>query len=424
MKIIRFVYTDSIIKNSIYIIATNLCNVIVGFFYWALATRYYKPEDIGIVSAIISSLYLISMISHIGLPMSLALYLPMYKDNANKIINSCLILSVIVSTIISLVFMLGINIWIPELKVVLSDFKFAIIFILTTIMTTLSSLMTGIFIAGKRTSYHMTKENIFSTMKMVFLLLLSSLGLLGIFMSWSIGLAIATIVGFILVFRLYGYIPTYKFDPIIKNMTKFSIGNYVAGIFYNIPKFIFPILILGNSSAESAGYFFIAMTVANMFYGIPEAAAGPFIAESLNKDKFWSNVSKVLKFNMCLLIPGVLLIIIFGEFILNIFNQEYAEHSFKTLIILSVASIPLSFITVFNMLRNSQKKVWTVALVDAAVTITTLVLSISLMRIWNIEGIAIAFLIANTLVLSVITLTIKSPIEFARSVFRGYDLRG
>lgn len=409
---INMILKDSILKNSIYLIATNFSNLAIGFFFWMIVARYYTPDDVGKVSAILSSMFLISMISTVGLPMALTFYLPRYSDKGQitKIISSCITLSIITSIIFSVVFILGINIWAPKLDSLL-DPKLAIIFILSTIFTTISALMIGMFTAGKRSSFHMIKENIFGLARISLIILMVNLGAIGIFVSWSIGLMIAVITGFVFLSKLWKYTPSIKLDPIVKDMTHFSIANYIAGIFYNLPKFIFPVMIIHMLSEAEAGYYFIAMAVASLLFGISEAIAGPFIAESKDTEKFWNNVNKVIKFNVLLLIPGILLFLILGKFVLNLFNPNYAIHSFNAMIILAVTSIPLSLVVIFNMIKNSQKKVITVIKVDAVVTVITLILSIFLIRI-GIEGIALSYLIANTVMAIIIIFKMKNPIEF------------
>lgn len=415
---LKKIYTDNILKNSIYLIMANFSGLALGFIFWMIATKLYTPSDIGMVSATLSSMILISMVSCVGLPIAMTLYLPVNAQNANRIMNSCLIVGIIVSMTFSLIFILGIDIWAPKLEPMLGNYKLMIIFIITTVMTTVSLFMGGMFTAGKRSSFHMIKENVFSSTKIVMLILLSGFGAIGILMSWSIGLMITIPVGFFLLFKLWRYKPTLVFDPIIKNMAKFSIESYIAGIFYNIPKFIFPIIIINTLSTESAGYFFIAMTIAGIFYGVPEAVMGPFLAESSDKEKFWNNVNKAIKFDIYLLIPGLLLLMIFGKFVLNIFNPNYAEHSLNTLIILSMVSIPMSLIAVYNMIRSSQKKVVAAIKVEITIATITIILSMYFMRIWNIEGIAMAYLAANTLAAIVIVLRTKNPIEFTSRLIK------
>lgn len=406
-------YKDSLIKNSIYLIASNLSSLALGFVFWMIAARYYTPHDVGIISAVLSSVFLISMISLIGLPMSLTLYLPLYRKDANKIINSSLMVGIGISAIFSLIYVVGIDIWSPKLRPALGNLELVVIFIITTIMMTVSSLMSSMFTAGKRSSFHMIKENIFGAVRIFFIVLLSGLGAVGIFVSWSVSIAITMMIGFFLLYKLWKYVPTPKFDPIIKEMAEFSGGNYIAGLLYNIPRFVFPIMIANMISPESAGYFFIAMTIAGVFYGVPEAIAGPFLVESSDKDRFWKNVNNAIKFIIAILIPGLLILAIFGKYILNAFSPNYADNSLTTVVILSATSIPLSLIIVFNMIRNAQKKVVWSIISNGVITAITMLLAIPFMKIWDIEGVALAYFIANTIMAIIIVFFIDSPIMFA-----------
>lgn len=412
LYILVSIYKDSLIKNSIYLMMTNFSTLVIGFLFWVIAAKYYATSDIGLISAALSSILLISTISTIGLPTALTFYLPMYPKYANRVINSSIITGIIVSATVASISILGIEIWAPELKSVLGSPKLAIIFIVTTVMTTLSFLMTGIFTAGKRSSFHMIRENAFAIIRIFLIILLANFGAIGIFLTWSIGLIISIIIGFFLMFKLWNYIPTIDFDPIIKKMANFSLGNHIAGILYNLPRFALPIIVVDLISAEAAGYFFIAMTIASLLYGVPTAISGPFLAESYDKDRFWNNVGKLLKFNIYLLIPGLLLFVIFGKFILNIFSTDYANNAFVTLIILCMASIPQSLIVIFDTIRSAQKRIAITIIINGIVAAITIILSVFLAGIWDIEGIAAAYLIANTLMAMVIVVKMENPIDF------------
>jgi O-antigen/teichoic acid export membrane protein len=411
------IYKDSLIKNSLQLIVTNFSSLILGFFFWMVATRLYNPGDIGIISAILSSMTLIASLSTIGLPAALTFYLPIYRQDAGKIINSCLIISIIISIIFSMIFLLSLMLA-PELKVALGDLKLSLIFIITSIVTTMSLLMSGMFVAGRRSSFQMAKENVFSIVKIFLLVLFSSLGAIGIFISWSFGLIIATIIGLYLLFKLWKYIPTISFDPIVKNMAHFSIGTYIAGIMGSFPRLVFPIIIVRMISADATGYFFIAMMIASVLSGVPESLVGPFLAESSDKSKFWDNVVNAIRLNITLLIPGLLGIIIFGKYILNIFNSNYADNSFNTTVILSIASVPMSFVTIFNMINNAQKKIMVTIKLNTIASIMVIITSIPLMKIWNIEGIAVAYLVTYTIISIYIIVRTENYTEFALKIIR------
>jgi O-antigen/teichoic acid export membrane protein len=408
---IKKLLEDSLFKNSIYLIATNFTSLIFGFFFWIIASRYYSPDHIGIVSTILSSMSLISLISSVGLPTALLFYLPRDQKNANKIINSCIIVSIIISVLFSVIFISGINIFEPLLKPTFNNLGITI-FIIITAMTTVSALISGAFTAERRSYFTMIKENIFNLVKIFPLIIFTGFGAMGIFISWGIGLIMAVIIGFILLYKLFKYLPRFTFDPIIKNMAGYSVGNYFAGIFQSLPKLVLPIMIADIISIDAAGYFFIAITVAGLLYAISQSIANSLLAESSIKGDIWEKVGRAVRLNLFLLIPGLLSFVIFGKFIMGLFNQSYAENATMTLIILAITSVPFSVISIFNTVRNAQNKVVSTIKINMYLAIMTLILSIPLMIVLNIAGVALAYLIADSIGALFIIIRIKNSTEF------------
>lgn len=416
-SIIKNILKDSLLKNSVYIITTSFFNSILGFIFWIIAARFYITSDIGIGSALVSGMSLITMISSIGLSKALFFYLPRNQQNANKIINSCIITNIIISMIVSLVFVLGIDIWTPGLKSILGNLENIIIFIMTNVILNISGIMGAVFSAGRKSSFYMIKEIIYHSTKIFPLFLFISLGAMGIFLSFNIGLIISTIIGFILLSRLWKYSPKFILDPIIKDMARFSFGNYIADIFYNFPRLIFPIMILNLISEESAGYFYIAFMMAGSLYGIPQSISTSLLVESSDKDKLLSNVYKAIKFNMILLTSGIILFVLFGKYILEIFNPSYAKNAVTTMIILTLSSIPLSLIIIFNTVMNAQNRVYGIIKMNALVATITIILSILLIKM-NIEGIALSYLIANIIGATIAINRIKNSKEFTLKLLK------
>jgi len=79
---------DPLYKNSFFIMLTSISNAGFGFIFWMLAVRFYSTADIGLASAIISTMGLIFMLSLLGFDISLVRFLPEREDK--KLINSCL----------------------------------------------------------------------------------------------------------------------------------------------------------------------------------------------------------------------------------------------------------------------------------------------------------------------------------------------
>jgi O-antigen/teichoic acid export membrane protein len=411
MKIMHDIFRDSLIKNSIYLMMTNFIGSVFAFIFWIIAARCYTPNDIGIASALISSVSVISTISSMGLHNALIFYLPRYK-NADKIINSCIIVSIVSSIIFSLIFILGLKIWSPQFISILNGSYNILIFVVITVAMTVSDLVGAALTAGRRSSFQMIKDSIYHFIKMFPLILFIGFGSIGVLISICIGLVLSIIIGFILLSKIWKYSPKLTIDPIIKNMVGFSIGNYIAIVFYNLPILILPIIILNMISSKFAGYFYIVIMIASLLYGISQSISTSLLTESSDKDEFDNNIRKSIKFNLIILTPGLLLLIIFGKFILNIFGQSYSDNAFVTMIILVLASIPISFINIFNTVRNAQHRVGSIVKMNILVALITVVLSIPLIRIMNIDGAAISYLMANIVGALVVVSRTSEPRKF------------
>ncbi len=417
-KLTKFYY-DPLIKNSIFLIMSNTFSLIIGFFFWIIAARYYTQHDIGSVSVFLSGISLVSIISTLGFPTALIFFLPRDPVNANKMINSCIMMSIVTATILSLIWILRIDIWAPELKKSMNT-GYIIIFVIMSVALTISSIMNGAFNAGRRSSYLMVKEATLNLVKIFPILILSGFGAMGILISWATGLILSVIIGFILLYELWKYSPIFTFDPIIKNMLGLSIGNYVAGIISYIPRSILPIIIANLVSIDAAGYFFIAWTIASIINTVPQFTANSLLAQSFEKKKLWQNVNKSIRFSLYIIFPGLLLFIIFGKFVLNLFNPNYVEHAQTTLLILVAVSIPLSINSIFNTVRNSQKKVISIITNNIAIAGITILLTIPFLRVRGIEGVAMAYLIANIIVAMTIIYRTRNSIEFISKLHREF----
>ena len=83
---------DPLFKNAYFLMLSSITSAGSGFFFWLIAARFYSTADIGLASAIISAMGLISMLSLLGFDISLVRFLPEREDK-QELINSCLTIS-------------------------------------------------------------------------------------------------------------------------------------------------------------------------------------------------------------------------------------------------------------------------------------------------------------------------------------------
>ena len=72
---------DPLYKNSFFILLTPIVGAGFGFIFWTLAAKLYLAQDVGIATALISSLKLLALLSRFGLDLSIIRFFPEYDKN-------------------------------------------------------------------------------------------------------------------------------------------------------------------------------------------------------------------------------------------------------------------------------------------------------------------------------------------------------
>ena len=294
---------DPLFKNSYFLMANMFIFSVVGFLFWIIAARLYSTEEIGIASAIISVISFFSIISLMGFDISLIRYLSK-AENKQTMINSCFSLTILISSVISIIFLLGLDIWSPGLKILRQNYLFGLLFIIFTIFASLSSLQLSVFVAFRKSKLSFY-QSLMNTVRLIMLPLLYSLGALGIYASFGVTYILTFLFGNKLIKNVcstYTFIPTMNTN-LIKKMFSFSVGNFIANVLIYIPSNLFPLLLLNILGAETTAYFYIAWTLSSVLLTVPGSVSKSLFAEgSFSTEKFRKNVFKSVKLSFMIII--------------------------------------------------------------------------------------------------------------------------
>lgn len=405
-------FSDTLIRNSVYLMTTSLSTVGLGFFFWVIAARVYPPEEVGEASALISSMYLLSMLANLGFNISMIRFLPTNRSDSSRIISSCITLSLIAAVVLSLVFLAGRMFWAPSLRS-LDRLESMLFFIGVTLLVTVSALLTSTFVAGKKSSFHLVKETLMSVVKIPLLFVFTGLGTLGIFTSWGIAVLFAVVIGFWLSSLLWKYKFGLGVDPVIRSMLLFSAGNYIAQVMFAAPRLVLPLLIANSISPSDAAYLYIAMTAGGLLYAVPQAISTSFLAEASGGGDVRAKTVRSARFTLALVLPGSIVFILGAKYILWLFNPMYAENATTAMILFVLTALPLSVNSIFTAFRNVEKKVASVIKINTSTALGSLGGAYLLLDM-GINGAALAFLAANTMVAAVLLLRTKKPLKILR----------
>ena len=406
-KFYNYLTNDSLYRNSIYLMLSTGVMAGFGFFFWIINARLYSAEQVGIGTTLISVITLISSFSLLGLGNSLIKYLPA-SDKKNKKINTSFTLVGLTSIFISIFFLVFLKTFSPRLLFVRESIIFSLLFILFIVFSSLDIISENVFIAYRSSKFVLIKNTISSIVKLILPIFLVTLGAYGIVVSMGIAMSVAFLVSLVFLIVHFNYSPRPIIDRIVvKRMTKFSLGNYVAGFIGGLPAMVLPILITNSIGAKFSAYFYIDMMIANLLYIIPMATSQSLFAEgSYSETELKVHLKKTIKIIFLILMPAILITFLFGKYILLAFGKEYSSEGVIFLRILAISGIFLSINYIGNSIFFIKNKIKLIILMSFIGT--SIILSLSIMLIHqNLLGIGVSWLLGQGITSLIFLLFIK-----------------
>ncbi|MDD5289019.1 MAG: lipopolysaccharide biosynthesis protein [Dehalococcoidales bacterium] len=398
---VRSLFGTSILRNSIYLILNSIVPAVTGFVFWTVATRLYTTVEIGLASSAISIMTLLMLLSSLGLEVGLIRFMPESGSGTTEFLNTCFTVAGMVALVVSVVFVMGLNIWAPSLSNIRQDIVLPMVFVILTVTFAVYSLLHHTFVARRRTEFALIQTVVFSLLRFVPIILLSSyLHGFAIFVAWGIALIAAMISGFIMLRRVQpDYRPYFRVNTrMIRDMGHFSLSNYLANLLWMAPGLVLPLMVVNRLGAESGAYFYIGWAFAGIILLIPPAISLSLFAEGSNNQKNLSqNVTRSLKMTIVFVAPAIAVCFPLGEKALALFGKDYSSNSTQLLWLLAVAALPASINQVYFSVQRVRERVRSMIAINVFITVLTLALSYFLLPVMGIVGAGISYLLAQTI---------------------------
>lgn len=397
-KFYNYLTNDSLYSNSIYLMLSTGVMAVFGFFFWIINARLYSAEKVGIGTTLISIMTLISSFSILGLNSGLIRYLPASERKNNKI-NTSFTLVGLTSIFVSIFFLVFLKAFSPRLLFVRESIIISLLFILFIVFSSLNTISENIFIAYRSSKFVLIKNTISSIIKITLPIFLVTLGAYGIFMSMGIAIAVSYLISMIILILRFNYIIKPIIDRIVvKRMIKFSLSNYIEGFVGGLPEKVLPILITNSIGAKFSAYFYLDMMIASLLYIIPQATCQSLFAEgSHNEIELKLLLKKAIKIIFIIIIPAILVIFFFGNYILLAFGKEYSYEGSILLKLLSISGIFISIDTIGGTILRIKHKMKLLILLSLTCTTVILLLSIFFikMSLFGVVGIGVGWIVGQ-----------------------------
>lgn len=372
----KHIMTDSLYRNSLFTMASTFLLGGLGFFFWIIIARLYKPEDVGIATTLISIMTLLSNFTILGLHSSLNRYLPK-SANKNDLINSAFIIVMLVTLLTSGIFLGGIQLFSPQLSFLRSNFFYIASFTIFIIFNSWNMLTDSVFLAFRAASNILIKNSVISIAKLLLPFAFIALGAYGIFTSTALAFTLGVLISLAILFLAFHvrFSSTINIS-LIKETLTYSFANYITSFMFNLPSLVLPVIILNTLSAKYAAYYYVASMIQSILQIIPVAASQALLTEgSYNEAALKKHVKKALTTISVILIPTTCIIILFGNILLRIFGKSYATESLQFLQLYAASTIFTAILLISNAIMNIKRQVKLLVIWNVTSSLLTLYLS-------------------------------------------------
>jgi len=342
---------DKIIGSGVFLFLDQLVFALAGWIYWFVITKFTTASEIGQATAVYSLIFLISMITQLGLEYPL---LNRASAERSRILGSVIIIELAITLVAIPILIYLLNSVYPESFQSFTWLAVGILVLLNLNFVPRFALL-GITEAKKI----LVIDTISTIIKFLAGLIFVTVGFgaSGILSSFLIQAIVTTCVTLVLAIKLFGLV--------------FGNRKYLAGLLkdglVNMPSklsavlmFSLSVVLLASFGVETSdiGLFYIALMIS--------LVAGSFASSLATMLIPGSSISKIdfsapsMRIGISLTAPIIAALITSPKFILSIIGTQYVAAE-STLIVLSIGILPfcimVNAISKFNYLKDSRKLV-------------------------------------------------------------------
>lgn len=390
LNLARKFLAESFFKNSASLIVNLAFGAMSGFGSVALLTHIFSKSEVGLSSTAASATSLVTMITQFGVTYTIPRYLPTAKNRAT-LINTILTAVTIATLFGSIIFLV-----LPSAKSLwaLGGASFGITFVLACCLTATQTILTNILIADRAADKVAVLGVIPNVARLAAPPTLSFLGGLGAFISRMIADLFSVISsGMLLIRRGHRFRPSLDRET-VHDVTKFSVGMYVASTIGGFPALVLPLIVLARVGPAQTAYWSVAMSIGSILFSISSMLTQALLPEvSLRPTERRSLLIRSARLSLGLVVPVLLIAFLFAPIGLALFGHAYASAAVTPLRWLIIAG----FITILNYASGAILFIAKKSAMITIVNIIDAIVVLGLAAFWatNVTDVAIAWTIGD-----------------------------
>jgi O-antigen/teichoic acid export membrane protein len=396
-----------LLRGAYSLIANTAVTSTLGMVFWVAAARLYTTVEVGRGTVLISVMIELSTVCQLNMSNGIARFLPDFGARSARALSAVYVLTAAVALIVGAAFILIAPSVSHELSYLGDEPTLALGFLAALVLWGLFTLQDAALTATRQAPLIPVKNGVFGILKLAALPLLLVVGATnGIFLAWALPMALLLIPVNLLVFRraIPGHLASGTGESSIarigpRRVVRFVAQDYLASIFTQATLTVLPLLVIAILGAQQSAYFAMPFTIVLAFDTFAYSACSSLVVEATLQHENLRTLTRVfVRRVLALLMPVAALLALAAPLIMLPFGRAYAEHGAGALRLLLCGSIFRAVIALFSAVSRAQGHGMRLGLVEFALLVLVLGAGIPLTYAYGIEGVAAAWLGANTII--------------------------
>jgi O-antigen/teichoic acid export membrane protein len=388
---------DGLVVNSFFITLSNASMGVLGFLFWIVAARLFPPDEVGLATTLVSAAVLIAYASLLGFNNTFIRYLPTSTQRDDEI-NTGLLLVFAGAIAIGGIYVAVVPAFVPEMGFLHAHPLEAAAIVVFVAFGAVNLVTDAVFVALRAARYNLLVDGLLQgTIKLAAPVLLVGLGAFGLFAAVGLACTAAVTASVLLLIVRFAYRPRLRISrTVLRRVIRFGAANYLAELFTMLPVVALPLIVVRGRGAAEAGYFYLAMSVANMLFTASIAVGTSLFAEGSHDDGALRKLARRgARLQMCAVAPAVIMMLA-SHWILAVFGRSYVNHATMPLLVLLGAAPIVAWKHLTAALLRVRRQLRALVTANAIVGIAPVVLAAAWVH-HGIVWVAWAWMAGNTM---------------------------
>jgi O-antigen/teichoic acid export membrane protein len=407
---VRAAWSDSLVRNSLLLMLGTVLTAGLGFGFWTLAARAYPAEQVGAAAAAVAAATAISLLVHLGPAAALIERLPRHQGTEawgrrvwTVTIGTSVLSALLAAAVVAVA---GDS---PALGGAAGSGVDAVLVVLGCAAWSGSNVLFYAFVAARRSDRTALLQAVVSVLKLVLLMLFwAGVGgaLLGgagggqraLLAAWSLSAVVGTAVGLAREFRRAG-LPLGPPRLVLpgRGAWRSVVGHHLTSVGAVLTPYLLPPLVAVLVSATDNAYFYLTWMLGSLFFMVSPSVAASLFAEGVHAPaEIGAAVRRTARLIALLLVGPVLVALAGGRLVLGVFGADYARNGYLLLVLLVVSTVPDAVTNIAVGLFRATGRLGRSTVLNTGMAAVTLVGSALLTPVLGIDGVGVAWLLAQT----------------------------